>query len=376
MTADLIPPWEKEDAFPEKPTDKEYGYIHRGKSVGCSREELIKKCGSRDDFSVIHLVWCPEWPRVTPAAKVAFLSDALYQRRGNQLSTTIQVGWFCLLIWGALSLLDGGRTRVWMLFVAISTGLIPLLMGYHGRRKLKGNRAYIMEEQLAVERYHAWVLSRRIVFTWVLLGAIATVFALQFFDFTKSASAAGLDKAAVWRGEWWRLLTGPLLHGNPMHFIFNASVLVGLGRLMEVLASRYHLALVFLISAMTGSIFSLFLLPNVTSVGASGGLLGLIGFLAVLGVKRKQTLPPGFARSMALNVAIIAAMGIFAYALIDNAAHLGGFLAGIVLGLCLIDSNDRCLPLMSSRKIQFAGTLALALTLGFAGFAMFRLLPH
>jgi hypothetical protein len=71
MDSDLIPPWEKEDAFPEKPVDKDYGYVLHGKFVGCSHEELIRKCSSRE-LPQIHLVWCPESPRVVPATQVEF----------------------------------------------------------------------------------------------------------------------------------------------------------------------------------------------------------------------------------------------------------------------------------------------------------------
>jgi membrane associated rhomboid family serine protease len=63
---------------------------------------------------------------------------------------------------------------------------------------------------------------------------------------------------------------------------------------MEFVASRYHLCLIFLLSALCGSFFSLFLLPNTTSAGASGGLMGLVGFLAMMGYRRKEKLPRGF----------------------------------------------------------------------------------
>lgn len=377
MNSDFIPPWEKEDAFPEKPADKEYGCVLRGKFVGCSREELIEKCGSRD-LPYVHLVWCPESARVVPAAQIEFLFDALQERKRGQLKSAVGVGWFNLFIWGGLGFLAGGTSSrpfawTWMMLLATTTGVIPVVSGIYGLKKLKHSFAAKANERMTVGQYDAWVLSRRILFTWFLLGGIGGVFVLEcVHGFPEAASAAGLDKHSVWHGEWWRLFTGPLLHGNVMHFVFNASALIGLGRLMEVLASRYYLALVFGVSAFTGSIFSLFLLPDVTSVGASGGLLGLIGFLGALGSKRKQILPPGFTKSVAINVAIIAAMGILAFSVIDNAAHLGGFLGGIILGLCLIDSHDQSLPLKSGAKIKVAGILTLIVTLGFACFSAMK----
>jgi membrane associated rhomboid family serine protease len=378
MNSDFIPLWEKEDAFPEKPTDQEYGYILRGKFVGCSREELIRRCGSQE-LPQIHLIWCAGSPRVVPPTQVDFLSDALLQRERGELRTAIVIGSISMLVWGVFPLLLGGLNHThawaWMLLLVTATGVIPVVVGVYRLAKLKRNFEPAANERKAIGRYSAWVLTRRILFTWLLLGGITVVFALECVrGFPESAKAAGLDKHAVWRGEWWRLFTGPLLHGNVMHFIFNASALIGLGRLMEVLTSRYYLALIFGVSALSGSIFSLFLLPNTTSVGASGGLLGLIGFLAVLGIKQKQILPPGFAKSVGINVAIIAAMGILAYSIIDNAAHLGGFIAGIAMGIIFVHSDKRSLPLETEINVRIAGITALIVTVGFAVLAAFRIL--
>jgi len=327
----------------------------------------------------VHLVWCPESPRVTPATQVEFLSEALQERHRSELRSVIGFGWFNLFVWGGLAFLLDGHGHsfawTWMLLLAMTTGVIPVAVGISGLRKLKHNSTAGQDERMAVGRYSAWVLSRRIVFTWLLLAGIGGIFVFEcIYGFPEAAKAAGLDKRAVWHGDCWRLFTGPLLHGNAMHFVFNASALIGLGRLMEVLTSRYYLALVFGASALTGSIFSLFLLPNVTSVGASGGLLGLIGFLAVLGYKRKQILPPGFVKSVAINVAIIATMGILAYSIIDNAAHLGGFISGITLGIFSMRSDEQSLPLTAETTVKIAGTITMIVILGVAVFAALRIL--
>ena len=75
----------------------------------------------------------------------------------------------------------------------------------------------------------------------------------------------------------------------------------------------------------------MFFMPNsLPMVGASGGIMGLIGYLAIYGYRRKQQLPPDFLRSMLINIGFIAAFGLVAYQIIDNFAHLGGFLVGAV----------------------------------------------
>jgi membrane associated rhomboid family serine protease len=61
----------------------------------------------------------------------------------------------------------------------------------------------------------------------------------------------------------------------------NGYALYNFGRLMELLANRAHLAIVFLLSAIGGGILSTVLSPEGLSVGASGGIVGLIGYLVI-----------------------------------------------------------------------------------------------
>ncbi|MCV4726153.1 rhomboid family intramembrane serine protease, partial [Escherichia coli] len=79
---------------------------------------------------------------------------------------------------------------------------------------------------------------------------------------------------------------------------------------------------------ISGGIFSIFFLPEPTSVGASGGIMGLIGYLAIYGYRRRRQLPPDFLKTMLINIGFIAAFGLIAYEFVDNFAHLGGFVAG------------------------------------------------
>jgi hypothetical protein len=90
--------------------------------------------------------------------------------------------------------------------------------------------------------------------------------------------------------------------------------------------------------------------------------MGLVGFLGVLGYYHKASLPPGFLRSILLSIALIAAIGLLAHRLIDNAAHLGGAIAGIALATALVRRADS-LPLSPSRHVIWFGQLAAAMIL-------------
>ena len=169
----------------------------------------------------------------------------------------------------------------------------------------------------------------------------------------------GPVKDAVRHGQVWRLFTAGLLHAGIWHLAGNMAALLALGRMVEILAHWSRLAIVFLVSILAGNLFSLVLLPRTTSIGASGGLMGLLGFLLVLGIRLSRGLPPRFLRSLIGGALWVAATGIIAYALIDNAAHLGGLLAGIGLGLALVPRGG-VLPLSAGPQLARAGFAAMA----------------
>jgi membrane associated rhomboid family serine protease len=73
------------------------------------------------------------------------------------------------------------------------------------------------------------------------------------------------------------------------------------------------------------------------SAGASGALFGLVGVLFVFGIKFRRELPEGFKRAFGVGMLPIILINLFIGYLgrgfIDNAAHLGGLVTGIVLAL-------------------------------------------
>jgi MYXO-CTERM domain-containing protein len=169
------------------------------------------------------------------------------------------------------------------------------------------------------------------------------------------------------QGQWWRLLTAEMLHGHWLHVILNVLSLLAVGRLLEVHASPVYVSTVFLLSAAAASTASLFLARG-ASVGASGGIMGLIGFLAVLGYRRRRAVPRGFMKAISLSIALTAGAGIVAYEVVDNAAHLGGLLAGVVLGFIYIrrrhdDTEYRLRPSTPARIAGgLSGLILLAIT--------------
>lgn len=151
---------------------------------------------------------------------------------------------------------------------------------------------------------------------------------------------AALVKPAVWDGEVWRMLTGPMMHGGFYHLWMNLSALVALGRFVEAHGTRTHLAAVFLCSVLGGSAMSVMLTPR-TSVGASGGVMGLVGFLWMMARLRPGEFPDDFGQRMRYVVGATAVLGLVGFEFIDNGAHLGGLLTGAGMGWLLLREERR-----------------------------------
>ncbi len=209
----------------------------------------------------------------------------------------------------------------------------------------------------------------RAYFSYILVGLIVVVTLFQLKTETvdslfavgeQSAEIAGLVKPSVWQGEYWRLLTYATLHGFfPLHLYFNAQALYGFGSLIEFLSNRAHLAIVFLSAIVGGGLLSLFFMPEVTSIGASGGIMGLIGYLAIYGYRRKRQLPPDFLKTMLINIGFIAAFGIIAYQIVDNFGHLGGFITGAIYGFVQIPKDLQKNPRSVGTITELLGYAAL-----------------
>src|SRR5687768_8131728 len=127
------------------------------------------------------------------------------------------------------------------------------------------------------------------VYTLVILVCIVAAMVAQFYaGLERSTIIAGFVKPYFLDGEYWRILTGAVVHAGPVHILMNGYALYGFGKLMELPANRAHLAIVFLLSAIGGGLLSLFFNPDGASVGASGGIVGLIGYLVVYAFRRRK----------------------------------------------------------------------------------------
>lgn len=223
------------------------------------------------------------------------------------------------------------------------------------------------------EFFSQWVGRQPTLMVKVAVGLLAVVFVGQsvvdyqspvpFPGIKTSIQEAALVKEAVRDGgEWWRLVTTGLLHGNLIHIVFNGMALFSLGRVIVALVSPSLLSIVFLVSVITGSLASLYLGQAPASVGASGGILGCLGFLLVVTRKFRRQVPDYLRTNLIMSCIVIAIFGLLGSQFIDNAAHVGGFIGGVVLGEVLY-SQLKLVPGSTGKSIRAVSILCVGVLL-------------
>lgn len=134
-------------------------------------------------------------------------------------------------------------------------------------------------------------------------------------------------------GQYWRLLTSVFIHIGFTHLLFNIYALIALGKFTEKIFGHGKMIFIYLFSGLTGSLFSFLFSPSI-SAGASGAIFGLLGALVAYGWKNSLLWRSGLITNLLIVLGINLFFGLVAQG-IDNYAHLGGLLGGILCGFAL-----------------------------------------
>jgi rhomboid protease GluP len=143
----------------------------------------------------------------------------------------------------------------------------------------------------------------------------------------------------TWTGEPWRLLTSAFLHAGIVHITLNLFALYQGGNLAERLFGSGRYALIYLLSALSGSVVSSWHDPLRNSVGASGAIFGVFGALLVFFAMRREDFPLGLWKAIGLSTLMFCGYSLTvgaAHPDIDNAAHVGGLLGGVLSAFFLV----------------------------------------
>jgi rhomboid protease GluP len=205
-------------------------------------------------------------------------------------------------------------------------------------------QAIAAREQLAEHTMH-----RPARFVRVLLVLLLVGFAIELY--ASGASSAVLltqpplnllrlganSPALVRAGQWYRLCTANFLHANLIHLYFNGAALYSLGLLLEPLLGIAHFAVIYLGSALGGSLGSTLAARAPFSVGASTAVFGLLGSYAVIERRFRSALPASLRQSRLWWIVIVGVNSLLSLLpFVDGWAHLGGALSGGLLTLITV----------------------------------------
>jgi membrane associated rhomboid family serine protease len=146
-------------------------------------------------------------------------------------------------------------------------------------------------------------------------------------------------------GEYYRLLTPIFLHAGIIHLLGNVAVQLDTGAFFEKEWGSVRWLMIYLSSAIGSSVLSVICMPNAVSVGSSGAVMGLFGAKLSEVVLRacdrhttQQDVVAATVRKEQCCVVTASVLIVMAFSFIpfvDWAAHLGGLLAGIVVGMAI-----------------------------------------
>lgn len=217
--------------------------------------------------------------------------------------------------------------------------------------------------------------------TYLLIGVIVAVYIWclsidhSLLGKWDSAPRDSIYMGANWpppihaEGQWWRTLSSVFLHGGLLHIGFNAYALYVLGPMVERLSGGARYFILIVAAGLGGAVASL-VWSDAPSVGISGSIFGLVG--ALLGIIRKfrDELPDQMAISIRRGMIQIALINLgigLVHPMIDNAAHIGGFVTGFVVA-SLMQSRLRA----PDHNAQRAAIAALLLA-GLSAYAMLQM---
>lgn len=188
-----------------------------------------------------------------------------------------------------------------------------------------------------------WVRNQSsITLTHILFGANVAVYLAMaigsgtIVDFPGHSLLFGANYGPyTLTGQWWRLLSYMFMHGGILHIAFNMWCLWDLGALSESLYGPVTYAAIYLITGAAAGLTSVAWNPAVLSVGASGAIFGLAGAMIASFYLGEFSLPSIAIRGTLRSLLVFAAFNLFfgsMFAGVDNAAHIGGLVTGLILG--------------------------------------------
>ena len=181
-------------------------------------------------------------------------------------------------------------------------------------------------------------LRARPVATLVILAINIVLFAMMEWVGGSKNPDVLLDFGAsygpfIQRGEYWRLVMPMFLHIGFAHMILNSLGLFLLGRILESVYGYGRFAVLYVASSIGSSALSMKLSESVAA-GASGAIFGMAGAMLAIGYLHRQAVPWRWRRAFGAGILPLIIINLaLGYSVpgIDNAGHIGGLFAGMLV---------------------------------------------
>lgn len=161
-------------------------------------------------------------------------------------------------------------------------------------------------------------------------------------------------------GEYYRLVTSAFLHIGLFHFLCNNYSLYVIGTQLEGFFGRVKYLIIYLGSAILGNLMSMLFFDGI-SAGASGAIFGLLGSLLYFGYHYRVYLGTVI-KSQIIPIIILNLLLGFSSSGINNAAHIGGLIGGVLLSIMVG---------VKYKTSKFEQTHGFIMTLIYTGFLIF-----
>ena len=177
---------------------------------------------------------------------------------------------------------------------------------------------------------------KKIIVTYVIIGLLVLIYLLGLFTNNQDNF---INMFAVYGPfirkyhEYYRLLTGTLLHGGLFHLLSNCYALYIIGSQIESFYGKSKCLIIYLFSAITGSLLSITLANN-ASIGASGAIFGLMGALLYFGYYYRVYIGSTWKQRILPVILLNLVIGLIVPG-IDYFAHIGGLIGGVLISMAV-----------------------------------------
>ncbi|KAK0670854.1 rhomboid family-domain-containing protein [Cercophora samala] len=157
--------------------------------------------------------------------------------------------------------------------------------------------------------------------------------------------------------QWFRFIVPIFLHAGLIHIGFNMLLQLTLGRDMEKSIGSIRFFIVYMSAGIFGFVMGgNFAATGIASTGASGSLFGIIAltFLDLLYSWKDRVNPTKDLMYLFIDILISLVLGLLPG--LDNFSHIGGFLMGLALGICILHSPNSLRRRIGESDVPYANS--------------------